>query len=269
MTDLIKRETDFNFNEFKYMVYRSILPRKTENISPRKNWALYYIIKGTLEVVFKNETITLSDNDYMFFDFKEKYKLRNASDNPATIYIISYDFIDEKASHADFDLPKYGVLEKNNIIYTLLQRLFSTWIEKKPGYLIKCRSIYLNIIYNILNISDDSPVNFYEYSKLQSAIRYIQSNYQNDIRLEELSDISNYSQTHIRRLFLKYFGMSPVKYITKFRINRALLLLDNNNDLSVANIAQKVGFNDVCYFSKTFKKITGYTPMEYKNMNLS
>ena len=259
---------DFKFNDFEYMVYRSILPRKSEQINPRRNWGMYFISEGSIDIISNGESYHLEQNCYMFFDKNETYTLKNDCDKPVTLYIITYLLPESIMYHSDFGMEKFGELDKNSIIPSLISRLFITWLERKAGYIVKCRSIFYNIIYNLMVTANDSILNLDEYSKLQNAIRYIHSNYTDNIKIEDLCSVSNYSPTHIRRLFLKFHGISPVKYITKYRIEQAVLLL-GYNDLSVTQIAHKVGFNDICYFSKIFKKVTGYTPLEYKTRNFS
>ena len=61
--------------------------------------------------------------------------------------------------------------------------------------------------------------------------------------------------------------MGIITYILTLRINKAKeLLLDADCDY-IFEVAQKVGFNDTSYFNRTFKRVTGYTPNEYQNMN--
>ncbi len=266
---MISNLNDFKFDDFEYMVYRSILPRKHEQINHRRNWGMYFIAEGSIDVIIKEETYHLEQNSYIFFDKDESYILKNDYDSPVTLYIITYLFSHNYLTHSDYGIEKVGHLESNNVISNLVSRLFNTWLERKIGCIIKCKSIFYNIIYNMIITSNTTNLYYSEYSKLQHAIRYIHSNYAEDIRIEDLCEVANYSQTHTRRLFLKYFGMSPVKYITKYRIDQAILLLNYDNDLSVTQIAHKVGFSDICYFSKIFKKTTGYTPLEYKTTNFS
>ena len=59
--------------------------------------------------------------------------------------------------------------------------------------------------------------------------------------------------------------MSFIEYVTTLRINHAIRLLDSNQKLSIGEIALEVGYSDQYYFSRVFKKSTGYSPKDYKN----
>ncbi len=71
------------------------------------------------------------------------------------------------------------------------------------------------------------------------------------------------SKEHLSRIFKKKYGVSVVEYLTNMRIKRAKFLLINTS-FSIQKIAEKCGFFDASYFSRTFKKTVGVTPSEYK-----
>lgn len=72
------------------------------------------------------------------------------------------------------------------------------------------------------------------------------------------------SSNHFSYIFKQRMGVNFIKYLTNVRVDYARELL-RTTDLSGAQIAEKVGFNDPNYFSVVFKKICGMTPREYRN----
>ena len=71
------------------------------------------------------------------------------------------------------------------------------------------------------------------------------------------------SESYLCRFFKNAMGVSITSYINKIRVEKAAILL-KNTDESVTDIAFNVGFSDLNYFSRTFKKIMNCTPKEYK-----
>lgn len=65
------------------------------------------------------------------------------------------------------------------------------------------------------------------------------------------------------RCFKDFTGSSPQAYLTDMRIEQAKDLLSNTS-FQIAEIAELVGYSDPLYFSRIFKKKTGYSPNEYK-----
>jgi two-component system, response regulator YesN len=102
------------------------------------------------------------------------------------------------------------------------------------------------------------------YSReVQLALQYIKENYQNDISLHQAASIVNLSTNYISTVFKAEMGVSFVDYVTQYKIEKTKELLLGTS-FKLHEVADKVGFNDVSYFCRVFKKITGYTPNDFK-----
>ncbi|MDZ5001201.1 helix-turn-helix domain-containing protein, partial [Clostridium perfringens] len=121
--------------------------------------------------------------------------------------------------------------------------------------------------YVSLNVSSENYSDLIKVGKLKEVIKYIQTNYKNPITIKELADIAQYSEYHFLRFFKSQTGKTCTQYINYFRIQKATLLLFNTN-LSITEIAYEVGFGDVSYFIKTFKKFLSISPTKYRKTNL-
>ena len=86
-----------------------------------------------------------------------------------------------------------------------------------------------------------------------------------DISIETLAEVACVSKPYLIRVFKHELGMSPLQYINHKKVERAQLLL-LTEDMAVKEVAYSLGFNDHSYFIRLFKKITGRTPMEYRQM---
>jgi len=96
------------------------------------------------------------------------------------------------------------------------------------------------------------------------AVRYIEENFSDKISLDMLAKEAILSKYHFSRLFSRHTGMTPLKFTTFMRMQRAKELL-KRADLNVSIIATQVGFNDLGTFIRQFKKHTGVTPNIYRN----
>ena len=96
-------------------------------------------------------------------------------------------------------------------------------------------------------------------------IQYIKEHYKDKIVLEDIAKKFGYSVGHLCRKFKEETGDSIVNYIIKYRISTAMRLLFEHRELSIEEVALEVGFNDVQYFTKIFKKYVGMTPGQYRN----
>jgi two-component system response regulator YesN len=104
---------------------------------------------------------------------------------------------------------------------------------------------------------------------VQAAISYIEDHYADmDFSIGALAESMAVSEGHISRLFKAETDVSIGNYLTKFRIRRAMDYL-KDVQVKVYEIAEKVGYQDIAYFSNTFKKLVGKTPSDYQTKGLS
>ncbi len=102
------------------------------------------------------------------------------------------------------------------------------------------------------------------YSLLvQKVITIIDADLTADLSLKRFSSLLNVNASYLSSLFKKETGKNLTEYVAEKRIKNAVYLLSSTN-LQIQTIAQHCGIYDVNYFAKTFKKITGKTPKEYR-----
>lgn len=84
------------------------------------------------------------------------------------------------------------------------------------------------------------------------------------VTLKSMALFANMSIPHFERLFTRRTGYSPVQYVIRRKVSAAGNLLLRKKDLSVKEISLAVGCEDEHYFSRFFKKVTGLTPLQYR-----
>ncbi len=101
-------------------------------------------------------------------------------------------------------------------------------------------------------------------SYVERMIQHFQNHYMEEIDLGSYAEELGFSAAYLTKIFKRYAGMTPMRFLTTIRISNAKKLLDTT-DLSVQQIGERVGYNDQFHFSKTFSKITGMSPMAFRN----
>lgn len=95
------------------------------------------------------------------------------------------------------------------------------------------------------------------------ALAYIREHFRENIALEDVATGCYLDKYYLSHLFTKHEGMSVGKYILMLRVDEAMRLL-RETDLSVQKVAESVGFEDVSYFCRIFKKSVTMTPLQYR-----
>ncbi|WP_293785278.1 AraC family transcriptional regulator [uncultured Pedobacter sp.] len=159
----------------------------------------------------------------------------NRSDDPKiyekNIYYKEYQELNNMQGLASY-------LETQGILLQLMGRLLQPQLQRKPE-------------------EQHVPV------KIVETVGYILVNLHQELSVTSLASRVNQHPDYFSRLFKIFTGQRPVSYILEKRIERAQYLLATSR-LSYSEIATQTGFDNLSYFSKSFKKLTGMSPSAYK-----
>lgn len=104
-----------------------------------------------------------------------------------------------------------------------------------------------------------------EQKPITEARKYIQEHYLEPLKLEDVSKHIGFNATYFSSVFKKETGKNFLDYVTELRMNKAKQLLCSG-EMSVNDVAEAVGYQDLKYFSRLFKKNAGISPSDYKKM---
>ena len=99
-------------------------------------------------------------------------------------------------------------------------------------------------------------------SRLIRVVHYMQEHVQEQIDMNTLCDVFYMSRSTLQHLFHKEFGCGPMEYFSRMKIRRAREMMREEN-CNITEIAARLSYGSVQYFSRQFKKETGMSPMEY------
>lgn len=120
----------------------------------------------------------------------------------------------------------------------------------------------LMIIYG--RIRDEVPAVPVSEPELNIQIKnYLDQHFQEDLSLEDISDVFHINLYYLAHLFKEMTGYSPMQYLIRRRIGEAQSLLQNT-DWTVANIATHVGYNNINHFHSAFGRLVGMSPGKYR-----
>lgn len=212
------------------------------------------VISGEMEYTINGKSELLMPGDIVFIP-AGKIRARSKGQKPAEY--VSLNFITDE----DVELPQItrGALTSEVMMQLALieevEKKFYPTAENMISPLIEC--LIMTVCRNL------------EKETLPPLVRrivdYIHANLSSKITLKDIGEHTFFSPIYCDTVFKNTMGRSIVDYTIEKRIDEAKKLIVHNT-LSLAKISEAVGFSDYNYFARTFKKRSGYTPLEYKKV---
>jgi AraC-like DNA-binding protein len=172
-------------------------------------------------------------------------------------------------------LLRHRLLFKNDIgcdkeVQELIHKMIVEYSERQPGFELVVKACVYNLIVALIRKHTEKTLSDTEYETQKKNIEffrnildYIQENYNEKIDVTMLSRKANMSYSYFCRVFKKTTGNSPLEYINRLRINRAVELM-KESCRNISEIAICVGFSDTNYFSRVFKQIKKASPTRFR-----
>ena len=110
---------------------------------------------------------------------------------------------------------------------------------------------------------EDSPEDIPGKKHIEKAISFIDKHYNEELSVEQMAQMCNLSYHYFSKVFKKVMGQNFKQYIDSVRVSEAEKLMITK-DLSINEVAYKVGFLDQGSFYRLYKRIRGFTPTDFK-----
>lgn len=101
--------------------------------------------------------------------------------------------------------------------------------------------------------------------RMRNVFEFTMNNFKDNISLEAIAEIANMTKTAFCKYFKKRTNKTYIQFLNELRIENACKMLINNSDLSIAEIAENSGFNNISNFNRQFKAVKFISPSAFKN----
>ena len=276
-----------------------LIPPRPHVTRRTNTYILYFVTAGHLSLELNGETVTLnkgdvylfnkgdiqspaevSDCEYFYVHFECDIGLKQLTDeeffnavkhknqlfsSAATLDYGRYDsmvtLIPQRMSVNDEEAFEYLVGEFKKIkLY-----VWNMSIEQRLELCQSVASLFVKMerLYVDFYLTSKKDGYFQSMAKTRQIIEFVDANYNKSFDSGDIEDRFSISYDHANRLFKKRTGLGIISYRNRLRIEKAKILL-LTSELSVEAIADEVGFSDVYYFSRFFKKTVGVSPTHFK-----
>jgi AraC-like DNA-binding protein len=270
----------FAYRKIQHIQFNSFVKKTSAGIS------IYYVIDGKFEWIIKGRSFSLYPGDTAIILPGQEFGSEKGFLDLGTIAWIeispqafassgnlvlgSWSGIPEndgKAIGKLLSLNNVSVLSKLPDAGSVFHELQKEIIDREIGYAVRVNHLIDELLIHIVrhltrqnNLQRDFPQTFL---KLEQALR---GNLDHQWLVEEMALLVGLGITAFTEKVKSYTGFSPLHYLINIRIAEALKLLKNTSK-PVTDIALETGFYSSQHFATTFKKLTGYTPRQFRINN--
>lgn len=146
------------------------------------------------------------------------------------------------------------------------QTMNRLWQQANSLDKLHAQSVFLPFVYEVMRQIRTAALESSRTNIVTEAIHYMHEHYREPITAEELSRIYDCSASYLSRLFKNQIGAGPIEYLIHVRIHKSKQFL-LQSEARIQEIASSVGYADVYYFSRLFKKHTGFSPLQFRENN--
>jgi AraC-like DNA-binding protein len=151
-------------------------------------------------------------------------------------------------------------------ISTLVHTIFDEMKVKKEYHQECVRGLVYSLVFEIARYNGKKDNRMFGKNislQLGNAIDYVELHFADEFKIADLAGECHMSETHFRRVFQEKMNMSPIEYVNFVRVKKACELIDKT-DVSMEEVAEKVGFTTPSTFNRNFRRIMGTSPYQWK-----
>lgn len=209
-----------------------------ENLSAQEESVLFYMRTGDREGLLAQLTKYIQ-----WIDFK-KFNLDIIESELLKLVYLGLEVVKETGE----DIKKAGYYPQKEIRELTTKDEMSDWLFKQ-----------MEMMFDLMIGSKKTN----KHKAVEKAKKYIESHFNQDITLQEVANVVGMNPNYFSLLFKEEIGLTYIKYLTKYRMELAKIMLKEGRKIS--EVSEEVGYLTYRHFSEVFKKYTGMTPKQYKD----
>ncbi|RUS43532.1 AraC family transcriptional regulator [Cohnella sp. AR92] len=240
------------------------------------------VLKGELTVFCKEERISLQPGDIALFGSSEPHTTLQTNDGSMSYIVFQIDLrkywdpstLNSMQHFSEVIRPlssvNYIFREKEDVrlrMAELIREIYVEMNESKVGYELAVSSAIKSMLLQLLRNDHRQQLHYNNNSlltRLQPALTYVEERLDERISVADASKLVNMSYTHFIKTFKKGVGMSFTDFVVLKRIKKAEQLLLTCEHLSIAEIAESVGFTNIGHFYEMFRRYNDCSPKQFK-----
>lgn len=256
--------------------------RKTHSSIPSEHYhdayEILYICSGDLYYFIGDKTYHAVSGTVLLIRMNDMHKLinPNGSAYERVALLFQEQFLHSYTAEGGFDplscFSTSNAVKLKGPEQGLIESLFHTMMMEHANRMPEADVYLQSLLMQLLillhrKLISSGPGHLIEsnrtHRQISQIVNYINHHYTQRLTLEDLSKRFYLSPSHLSRTFKESTGFTFIEYVNNFRVKEACAMLKSSR-LSVSDIAERVGFDNLTHFGRMFKSIMGLSPLKYR-----
>lgn len=229
---------------------------------------VFYVVGGVGQFRLEDLVLPVEPDDMVIVNPNVEHTEVSYNASPLEYIVMGVEGLEFSASEdGDDRYSKVNCRTAREDVLHFLRCMLSEIESKAPGYQLVCQDLLEVLVMRLMRRTDfnltPAPPRRRSSKECAAVRRYIDSHFKENISLNLLADTAHVNKYYLVHAFSREFGVSPINYLISRRISESKYLLADT-DHSLSQISHMLGFSSPSYFSQSFRKLEGMSPMEYR-----
>ena len=229
---------------------------------------LFYCLSGEGQFFIQGQLYPVQPDDLVIVDPQVEHTELSLNAAPLEYVVLGISGIEVLFGSSDAPYAILNCREQRERLCGLLHMLLAEADHSLDGYETVCQDLLEVLLIwlvrsSTLSVQLQRTTARAENRECAEIKRYIDTNYRESITLDKLAGMAHLNKYYLSHAFQKEYGVSPITYLSRRRIEESKYLLGNTGH-TLAQVSELLGFSSPSYFSQCFRKAEGISPNEYR-----
>lgn len=222
---------------------------------------LAFCLEGKARYECQGQRIEITRGTMLYFPREVQHSAWTHASDPWSFFSAGFQmtYSDAHVRNRMAQLPWHLRMPNWPEITDVFAQLLRHWNQRQPGFSLACRGLMSQLMQQYLKVAVQHTLSVPHTARLEKVVQLLHSHVGRVYSVHELAQQTGLSDSRFRLLFHQFTGCSVTRYQNRLRIQTAQDLL-LSGQYTVTQVAAELGFADVYYFSRLFKKIVGINP---------
>ena len=229
---------------------------------------LFYCLSGEGQFFIQGQLYPVQPDDLVIVNPQVEHTELSLNAAPLEYVVLGISGIEVLFGNSDEPYAILNCREQRERLFSLLHMLLAEADHSLDGYETVCQDLLEVLLIwlvrsSTLSLQLQKTTVRAENRECAEIKRYIDTNYRESITLDKLAGMAHLNKYYLSHAFQKEYGISPITYLSRRRIEESKYLLGNTSH-TLAQVSELLGFSSPSYFSQCFRKAEGISPNEYR-----